>query len=46
LLRLFATDFIGYDGVFILRLIEHNANATIVSDLITELWNNFKEDAF
>ncbi len=43
LVRLFAANFIGDNGVFILRLIEHNANASIVSELITELWMNFKK---
>ena len=41
LLRIFAELYVGTDGVFILRLVEHNSNAAIVSELLREMWNQF-----
>ena len=42
LLNLFSYYYIGNDGVFIMRLIEHNSNAAVVSELIKEMWMQFK----
>ncbi len=42
LLKLFTEYYIGIDGVFLLRLIEHNSNATVVCELIREMWSQFK----
>ncbi|CAF0916907.1 unnamed protein product [Brachionus calyciflorus] len=44
LIKLFTEYYIGNDGVFVLRLIEHNSNAIVVSDLINMMWNQFKID--
>ena len=44
LVKLFSEYYIGTDGVFILRLIEHNSNATVVTDLINQMWQNFKNE--
>jgi hypothetical protein len=42
LVRLFAEHYVSTDGVFVLRLIEHNSNAMVVSELINEMWKHFK----
>jgi hypothetical protein len=42
LVRIFAEHYVSTDGVFILRLIEHNSNAMVVSELINEMWKHFK----
>lgn len=34
-------DYIGWDGVFVLRLIEHNHSTTILSDIFVKLWQQF-----
>lgn len=44
LLKLFAEYYVGTDGVFVLRLMEHNSNALVVSDLINEMWTQFKSE--
>jgi hypothetical protein len=44
LMRLFADYYLANDGVFVLRLIEHNSNALVVSDLIHDLWTKFKNE--
>lgn len=42
LVKLFTEYYLGNDGVFVLRLIENNSNAIVVSDLIKKMWNQFK----
>jgi hypothetical protein len=42
LIKLFCDHYVSTDGVFILRLIEHNSNAMVVSELIHEMWKHFK----
>lgn len=42
LLRLFTEYYVGVDGCFTLRLLEHNSNASVVSELINEMWKQFK----
>ena len=44
LIKLFTEYVIGTDGVFILRLIEHNSNATVVAELVSQMWRNFKSE--
>ncbi len=44
LLKLFCETFCGMDGIFILRLLEHNSNATVVYDLINKMWVQFKTE--
>lgn len=38
----FTTSYLRQDGILVLRLISINANDLIVSDLICELWNNYR----
>lgn len=42
LLRLFTEYAIGVDGCFFLKLLEHNSNALVVSELIKDMWIQFK----
>jgi innexin len=42
--KLFTEYVIGADGVFMLRLIEHNSNAQVVTDLINQMWKKFKNE--
>ena len=42
LVRIFTEDYLGADGVFVLRLLEHNSNAAIVSELIYQMWSQFR----
>jgi hypothetical protein len=42
LLKIFTNNYIGADGIFILRLIECNSNAGIISELLDKIWCNFK----
>ncbi len=44
LLKLFCEKYCGMDGIFILRLLEHNSNAAVVYDLINKMWISFKND--
>ena len=44
LLKLFVDLYLGVDGLFIFRLLEHNSNSIVVSDLISKMWRQFKED--
>ncbi len=46
LLKLFTNYYIGADGVFVLRLIERNSNAGVVSELLERMWNDFKKKEF
>ena len=46
LLKLFTNYYIGADGVFVLRLIERNSNAGVVSELLEKMWNDFKKKEF
>ena len=41
-IKLFTEHYVGTDGVFILRLIEHNSNAAVVAELINKMWMQFK----
>lgn len=38
-------DYIGWDGVFVLRLIEHNHSTTILSDIFVKLWEQFSKQS-
>lgn len=44
LVKLFTEFQIGMDGVFILRLLEHNSTASVVSELINKMWIQFKTE--
>ncbi|RMZ98774.1 innexin unc-9-like isoform X1 [Brachionus plicatilis] len=44
LIKLFTEFYIGNDGVFVLKLIEHNSNAIVVSSLVNKMWEQFKYD--
>lgn len=44
LIKLFTEYYIGNDGIFVLRLIEHNSNAIVVSNLVSKMWEQFKYD--
>lgn len=44
LIKLFTEYYVGNDGVFVLRLIEHNSNAIVVSNLVSKMWEQFKYD--
>lgn len=44
LVKLFTEYYIGNDGVLVLRLIEHNSNAIVVSNLVSKMWEQFKYD--
>lgn len=46
LLKIFTEYYISADGVFLLRLIERNSNAGIVSELLEKMWNDFKKKEF
>ncbi|CAM1293316.1 Uncharacterised protein g702 [Pycnogonum litorale] len=37
-------DYIGWDGVFVLRLIEHNHSTTILADMFVKLYDNFSSN--
>lgn len=38
----FADEYLRDDGIFVLRLVAKNSNDILLSDLIAELWRNFK----
>jgi len=40
--RRFVHEYLGEDGVFILRLIAHNTNTITVTEFVESLWDNFK----
>lgn len=42
MIKLFTEYYIGADGVFVLRLLEHNSNSTVVADLINQMWIHFR----
>ncbi len=42
LLRLFTEYYVGTDGWFTLALLESNSNASVVSELIRDMWTQFK----
>ena len=44
LLRKFANSYLGSDTIFVLRLLEYNASATLVYDLINQMWSQFKKE--
>lgn len=44
LLKLFCEILCGMDGIFTLRLLEHNSNAAVVYDLINKMWIQFKTE--
>ncbi len=46
LLKLFIEYYIGADGVFVLRLIERNSNAGVVSELLNKMWHDFRNKEF
>ena len=43
LLGIFTNYYIGADGVFVLRLIERNSNAAIISELLDKMWKDFRK---
>lgn len=42
MIKIFSEYYMGNNGVFILRLLEHNSNSLVVSELINQMWNKFK----
>jgi hypothetical protein len=44
LLKVFTELYLGSDGVFLFRLLEHNSNSIVVSDLFKSMWVQFKQD--
>jgi len=40
--RKFVVDYLGQDGVFILRLVGHNTNALTVTEFVCALWENYR----
>lgn len=44
LVKLFTEYYIGNDGVFVLRLIEHNTNAVVVAELVDKMWHQFRNE--
>ena len=38
----FADEYLRDDGIFVLRLVAKNSNDILLSDLISELWRNYK----
>lgn len=40
--KLFVMDYLGQDGVFILRLISHNTN-NITTEIICNIWDNWRD---
>lgn len=42
LVQLFSEYYMGNNGVFILRLIEHNSNSIVVAELLNNMWQKFK----
>jgi len=44
LIRKFANKYLGPDIIFLLRLLEYNASATLVYDLINQMWDQFKNE--
>jgi len=39
----FVHQYLGEDGVFILRLVAHNTNTITVTEFVDALWDNFKK---
>lgn len=39
--RQFVHEYLGEDGVFILRLVAHNTNTITVTEFVVALWENF-----
>jgi len=39
----FVHQYLGEDGVFILRLVAHNTNTVTVTEFVEALWDNFKD---
>ncbi|XP_075247486.1 innexin unc-9-like isoform X2 [Convolutriloba macropyga] len=44
LIRVFIHDYLRPDGVFLLRLIAINTNCLIASEIIANLWDEFRDD--
>ena len=44
LLKIFSDTYCGMDGIFVLRLLEHNSNAAVVYDLLNKMWTQFKTE--
>lgn len=44
LVKVFSEYYMGNNGVFVLRLLEHNANAIVVTELINFMWMKFKTE--
>jgi len=40
--RKFVHEYLGEDGVFILRLVAHNTNTITVTEFVVALWDNYK----
>jgi hypothetical protein len=44
LLKKFVNSYLGSDTIFVLRLLEYNASATLVYDLINQMWSQFNRE--
>jgi hypothetical protein len=44
LIKLFSEYYLGNNGIFCLRLIEHNSNSIVVAELVDSMWKKFKVD--
>jgi hypothetical protein len=42
----FTHDYLGEDGVFVMRLIAHNTNTLTVTNFMSSLWENFKKKSW
>merc|ERR1711879_765843 len=43
LLAMFVNHYLKPDGVFIIRLLAKNTNTLMTSELVAQLWDNYKE---
>ena len=43
LCRKFADEFLRDDGLFVLRIVARNTNAILLTDLVMNLWNIYKD---
>jgi innexin len=44
LLRIFTENYLANDGIFVLRLLEHNSNAAVVADVVKQMWIDFRNE--
>lgn len=42
MVKVFSEYYLGNNGVFVLRMIEHNSNSLVVDELVQHMWNKFK----